>query len=149
MERMQPPKADEVQRLRGRSVTGLIRPSEHEPEGRRQRSEFRSGDEGQINLQSAREEKYPVNPGAGLHVKMMQRQMPIVHSRGPIGEDIRQIAGIDNAKSEIDVRPPVFTFGRSRASDRSTTDAAISGRAVKEFEAQAITFFRRKHKDIS
>jgi hypothetical protein len=72
--------------------------------------------------------------------------MLIVHARRPIGEDIRQFSGIDNAKSEINVRPLVFTFGRSRPSDRGTTDATVTRGAFKEGEAQMGAFFRRKHR---
>src|SRR6266404_328706 len=145
MECVQPSKADDVQRLRWRIMSRLVRPSEHEAERWCQSSEFRSGDEGKIDLQSAREEKYPVNPGTGLHVKMMQGEMLIVHARRPIGEDVRQFRGIEDAKSEINVRPPVFTLGRSRTSDRSTTDATVTSGAFKEIEAQVSAFFRRKH----
>src|ERR1017187_6804565 len=103
MECVQPTQADDVQRLRERSMPGLIRPSGHEAERWGQGAEFRGGDEGQIDLESAREQKYPVNPGTGFHVKMMQGQMLVVHARRPIGEDTRQPGGIDNAKSEVDV----------------------------------------------
>jgi hypothetical protein len=127
----------------------LIRLSGHEAERWRQGSELRAGDEGQINLQSAREEKYSVNPGAGLHVKMMQGEMPIVHARSSIGEDIREFGGISNTKSEINVRPSVFTFGRGRTSDRSAADAPVTGGIFKELGAQMSTFFfRRKHRSF-
>jgi hypothetical protein len=124
----------------------LIRPSGHEAERWRQGSEFGAGDESKINLQSALEEKYPVNPGAGLHVNMMQGEMPVVHARSPIGEDIRQLGGVDNAKSEINVRPPVFPSGRSRTSDCSTTDATVTRGVFKTVGAQVIAFFRRKRR---
>jgi hypothetical protein len=127
-------------------MPGLIRPSEHEAERWGQGAEFRAGDESQIDLERAREEKYPVNPGTGLHVKMMQGQMLIVHALRPIGEDTGQFGGIDNAKSEIYVRPLVFLAGRARTRDRSTADAIVAGSVFKEVEAQVSTFFRRKHR---
>src|SRR4051812_15449289 len=42
------------------NMPGFIRSSEHQPEGRRQGSEFRRGHEGEIDLQSAGEQKYAV-----------------------------------------------------------------------------------------
>src|SRR5216684_8609424 len=145
MECIEPPKADDVQRLREGSMARLIGPSGHESERWGQRSEFGAGDKGQIDLESAREEKDPVNPGPGLHVKMMQGRMLIVHPLRPVGEDIRYFGGISNAKSEIYVRPLVFLFGCARTSDRGTTNATVMGGVFKKVEAQLSAFFRRKH----
>jgi len=50
---------------------------------------------------------------------------------------------IPDAKSEINVRPPVFAFLRSRTSDGGATNASITGGVIKEFGAQASTFFGR------
>ena len=55
----------------------------------RQGSKLRRGHEGEIDLQSAGEEKYAVNPRAGRNVKMVQGEMPMVHARRPIGEHVR------------------------------------------------------------
>jgi hypothetical protein len=53
MECVQPTKTDDVRRLRWRGMSRLVRVSEQQAERWRQGSEFRAGDEGQIDLQSA------------------------------------------------------------------------------------------------
>src|ERR1700732_3863591 len=50
------PRPDDVQRLRWGRMSRLIRPSEHQAESWCQSSEFRAGDEGKIDLQSAWEQ---------------------------------------------------------------------------------------------
>jgi len=129
-------------------MPGLIRLPEHKAECWRQGSEFRRGHEGEIDLQSAREKKHAVNPLAGPDVKMMQGEMPMVHVRRPIGEDIRQFGGIADAKSEIYVRPPVFVCGGRGASDRGATDALVTGGVFQKARPQASSFFRSKHKPV-
>jgi hypothetical protein len=148
MKCVQPAKANDVPRRRWRYMPGLIRLPEHKAECWRQGSEFRRGHEGEIDLQSAREKKHAVNPLAGPDVKMMQGEMPMVHVRRPIGEDIRQFGGIADAKSEIYVRPPVFVCGGRGASDRGATDALVTGGVFQKARPQASSFFRSKHKPV-
>jgi hypothetical protein len=145
MERVQPTKADDVSGQWWRNMPGLIGLPEHEAERWRQGSEFRGGHEGKIDLQSAGQEKYAVNPCAGLDVKMMNSEVLGIHMCRPIGEDIRQLGGIDNAESEIDVRPPVFAFGCRRTSDGSTANAPVACGVVDEVGAQSGALFRSKH----
>src|SRR5580658_6431870 len=108
-------------------MPGLIRLAKHQAEGWRQGSELHRGNEGEIDLQGAREEKHAVYPRAGPDVKVVQGELLAVHVLRPIGEDVRQCAGIADAKSEVYVRPPVFASGRRRASDRSASDTPVAG----------------------
>jgi len=139
MQCVQPGKANDISRLWRRSLPGLIRFSELKLECGRQGSKFCRGYEGEIDLQSAREEKYTVNPPAGPNVKMMQGEMLLIHVRSPIREDIQQFGGIAYAKGEIYVRPAIFACGCRRASDCSTTDALVFGGVFQKAGAQAIT----------
>jgi hypothetical protein len=70
-------------------MPGLIRLSEHKAERWRQGSELRRRHESEIDLQSAGEEEYAVNPTAGRDVKMIQGEMSMAHVRRPIGKHIR------------------------------------------------------------
>lgn len=145
MDSIEPAKADDLRKLRWRRMPRFIGLSRQKAERRPEGSEFRGGDKSQIDLQSACEEKHPVYPGARLHVNMMYGRMPIVHALSPIGDDTRQFGSIDNAKSKINVRPPVFTFRRGRPSDRDTTDSTVMGGEFKNVGSQLSTFFWRKH----
>lgn len=87
----------------------------------------------------------PCKSRPGLHVDMMQGRMLIVPTRRPIGEDVRQFCGIGNAKSQVNVRPPVFTLGRCGTSDRSASDTKVVSVGFQEIRAQLSTFFQRKH----
>ena len=89
-------------------MLGIFRLTEHKAEGWRQCSEFRRRSEGEIDLQSAREQKYSIYPRSGSDVQMMQSQMPIVHVSGPIEEDIWHFACVPDAKGEIYIRPSIF-----------------------------------------
>lgn len=79
---------------------------------------------------------------------MMQGEKLILHVRGPIGEDIRQLGCIADTKSEIYVRPPIFACSCRRAGDRGTTEAPVFGSIFQEVGAQAIPFFRGKHSGL-
>ena len=149
MQCVQPGKANDVTSRWWWNLPGLVRLSEHKPERRCQGSEFCRGNEGEIDLQSAREEKYAVNPLAGPDIKMMQSEVLLVHVRSPIRKDIRQLGCSADAKSEVYVRPLIFALGCRRASDRSTTDALVFRGIFQEAGAQAITFFRTKHSGVN
>ena len=126
-------------------MPGLVCLPEYKPKGGSQGLEFRRRHEGEINLQSAREEKYTVHPSTGLDVEMMQYKMPIVHIRGPITEEIRQVGGIADAKGEIYVGPGILTRGGCGSSYGGAADARIAGGVFEEIRAQASTFIRSKH----
>ena len=89
-------------------MPGLVRFARDEPEGRRQSSEFRRRNKGEVDLQSAREQEYAINPRASIDVEMIQSLMLIVHMCRPFGQNIRQLAGISNTKGEIYIRPSIF-----------------------------------------
>src|SRR5450631_2664231 len=119
----------------------LIGLAGHQPEGWRQGPEFRRGNEGEIDLQSAGEQEYAINPRTGMDVKMIESLMPVVHVGGPIGQDIRQLAGIPDSKGEIYIRPSIFARRCRRAGNRGARDALIIYGASQETGAQALTFF--------
>src|SRR5205823_14749410 len=124
---------------------GFIRRAEYEPECWRESSEFCRGHEGKIDLQSAREEKYAVDPGTGCDIQMMHGKVPIVHVRRPVGEDVRQFGHIGYRKGEIDIRPLVLAFLRRRACDRTTAYARVTSGVCEQVGAQAATLFGGKH----
>ena len=108
MECVQPGIANDIAGRWWRSMLRLIRFAEDKPECGSQGAEFCRGDEGKINLQSAGQKKYAINPSPGFDVKMMQGEMLTIHLRSPIGEDIRQLGCINCTKSEVYVGPPIF-----------------------------------------
>src|ERR1039457_5056040 len=79
MECVQPAQATDVPRQRRWNMPGLIRLSAHKAERWRQGVELRRRHESEIDLQSAGEEEYAVNPTAGRDVKMIQGEMSMAH----------------------------------------------------------------------
>ena len=76
---------------------------------------------------------------------MVQGEMPIIHVRRPIGQNVRQFSGSAHGESKIDIRPPVLASGGRGASDRRAANARVAAGIFQEAGAQAIAFFRSEH----
>ena len=98
VECIQPAKTDESCRGRWLNVLGLLSFPAYETERWCQRAELRGGNKSEIDLQGIGEQEYAINPRTGMDVKMIERLMPIVHMRGPIGQDFLQLSGILDPK---------------------------------------------------
>ena len=145
MHRVEPRQPDQAGRGCVRRRARFPGRSEHQAETRGQRPEFRRGNQGQIHLQRAGQQKGPVNPGAGLDVGVMHRSVPPIETCRPVCQNIRHPGPVRHRESQVDVRPPVFAPRCRRARNRGAGNPPVAGGIFEKFRSQPRAFFRGKH----
>jgi hypothetical protein len=79
-------------------------------------------------MESIGEKKHAIRPGAGHHVEMMQRMMPVIHVHRPLRKYSRKIHSGADSEGEIYALPFVVARIGRRASYGGVRDPLIASR---------------------
>jgi len=121
------------------------RNTELQPERVRPRAELVCRREREVHLQADVEQEHPVDPGADVHVKVMDHAVFSVHALRPIRDRGRHCASVANPEGKVDIRPLVLRAARRRSGYRGAADARVLTGSRNQGGAQGLALITRVH----